>query len=185
MNSCCCCCRCCCLCYTATNPTCIINVANLLQDGVTLSQDSNYGSTVAVAAPGTQITSVSSADDTSTRVLSGTSMAAPHVAGMATLLFNAFPEATQSQVYNCIVSTATRPVRANPNTPGQFIAGGLVDLEAAYNCMAGGSSSGSGSSTRSSRGAAGGPVCPSRGLPACVEPFSGKLALYGLTLPSR
>ena len=150
------CCCCCCTCCTATNPTCIINVANVLQDGVTLSQDSNYGATVAVAAPGTQITSVSSADDASTRVLSGTSMAAPHVAGMATLLFNAFPEASQSQVYNCIVSTATRPVRANPNTPGQFIAGGLVDLEAAYTCM---------KNT---------PTCPSRGLPACVEPRSGK-----------
>jgi hypothetical protein len=75
---------------------------------------------------------------------------------MATLLFNAFPGATQTQVYNCIVNTATRPVRANPGTPGQRIAGGLVDLEAAYNCM------------RNN------PTCPSTGLPACVDPRSGK-----------
>jgi subtilisin family serine protease len=140
----------------ATNPTCIIVVANLLQDGTTLSQDSNFGATVAVAAPGTDITSVGYEDDTSPRLSSGTSMAAPHVAGMATLLFNAFPGATQAQVYNCIVSTATGAVRPNPGTPGQFIAGGLVNLQAAYQCM------------RAN------PTCPTTGLPACVDPRSGE-----------
>jgi len=140
----------------ATNPTCIIVVANLLPDATTLSQDSNFGATVAVAAPGTDIISVNSADDSTTRPSSGTSMAAPHVAGMATLLFNAFPGATQAQVYNCIVSTATGTVRPNPGTPGQFIAGGLVNLEAAYQCM------------RAN------PTCPTIGLPACVDPRSGQ-----------
>lgn len=84
-------------------------------------------------------------------------MASPHVAGMATLLFNAFPGSTQAQVYNCIVSTATRPVTANPENPnGQRIANGIVDLQAAYNCL---------------RGRA---ECPTTGLPACVDPRSGE-----------
>jgi subtilisin family serine protease len=131
-------------------------VANLEPDGTTLAQSSNFGSIVQVAAPGTNITSVGSTDDNSLAVLTGTSMAAPHVAGMATLLFNAFPGATQAQVYNCIVSTATGAVRPNPGTPGQFIAGGLVNLQAAYQCM------------RAN------PTCPTTGLPACVDPRSGE-----------
>lgn len=150
-------CSCCCSysCSPATFPTCIIVVANLQQNNV-LNPNSNFGDFVRVAAPGTQILSSFPTSNTDTALLDGTSMATPHVAGMATLLFNAFPGATQAQVYNCIVSTATRQAPGNPTVNGQRINGGIVDLQAAYDCL---------------RGRA---DCPTTGLPACVDPRSGK-----------
>lgn len=47
---------------------------------------SNFGAGVDVFAPGVRVQSVGIADDRATNVLSGTSMAAPHVAGLAAYL---------------------------------------------------------------------------------------------------
>lgn len=65
---------------------------------------SNYGSWVDVAAPGVSILSAYNNGDYA--YLSGTSMAAPHVSGLAGLLFGANPALTNSQVRNQIQSTA-------------------------------------------------------------------------------
>jgi subtilisin family serine protease len=96
-----------CLFHAGTNPTCIITVANLQQTPQTLSQDSSYGAAVKVAAPGSAIFSTYIGSTTATFVDSGTSMASPHVAGMATLLFNEFTDAaaTQAQVGGLVVGT--------------------------------------------------------------------------------
>lgn len=52
------------------------------------------------------------------------------------MLFNAFPRASHATVHDCIVSTATLRVQANPDNPNrQSIAGGLADLQAAYSCV--------------------------------------------------
>jgi len=45
--------------------------------------------------------------DTATQVLSGTSMATPHVAGVAALYLSLAPRATPAQVSQRLVSTAT------------------------------------------------------------------------------
>jgi subtilisin family serine protease len=69
-----------------------------------------------VAAPGFQITS--SVLDGGTLTASGTSMAAPHVAGLAALLIEQHPNWTPQQVKAAIVSTA-KPVDVSNNT-GSF-----------------------------------------------------------------
>ncbi|KAL7751003.1 hypothetical protein RI367_003583 [Sorochytrium milnesiophthora] len=66
---------------------------------------SNYGQCVDVLAPGVQITSIWLNGGTNT--IDGTSMATPHVAGVAALLLAKNPKATPAQISKLIQSTAT------------------------------------------------------------------------------
>ena len=80
--------------------------------GATTQQDvrssfSNFGTCVDIFAPGSGITSAGISNDTSTRDLSGTSMASPHVAGAAALFLDENPNATPSQVANALTQNAT------------------------------------------------------------------------------
>jgi subtilisin family serine protease len=68
---------------------------------------SNYGSCVDVWAPGIVIYSASNGDDTSSRIMSGTSMASPHVAGVAALYLATNPSASPATVAQNIVNSAT------------------------------------------------------------------------------
>jgi thermitase len=61
---------------------------------------SNYGSTIEVAAPGVDIYSTIPVSKGSYGSKSGTSMACPHVAGVAALIRSFFPAYTASQVRN-------------------------------------------------------------------------------------
>ncbi len=73
---------------------------------------SNYGSCVSVFAPGLNITSLNawqapaSLDTSPTANMSGTSMASPHVAGVAALYLALHPRATPAQVKAAIISGA-------------------------------------------------------------------------------
>jgi hypothetical protein len=60
-----------------------------------------------IAAPGIFINSTYNESDTSTKYLSGTSMAAPFVSGIAALVFAKTPTLTPTQVQNALYSTAT------------------------------------------------------------------------------
>jgi PKD repeat protein len=71
---------------------------------------SNYGECLDLYAPGVQITSAGIADDSATRIFSGTSMAAPHVAGVVALYLEKNPEATPAEVHAAIVGNATPDV---------------------------------------------------------------------------
>ena len=71
---------------------------------------SNYGACVDVFAPGVQITSASNVGDDATAVMSGTSMASPHVAGAAALILGAHPAWTPAQVRDSLVAAATKGV---------------------------------------------------------------------------
>lgn len=65
---------------------------------------SNYGDYIDIAAPGVSIPSTYF--NKQYAALSGTSMAAPHVAGLAALIFSANPELTNKQVMNIIRKSA-------------------------------------------------------------------------------
>ena len=69
---------------------------------------SNYGSIIDLYAPGSDIWSTYAYDPSQSYRLSGTSMAAPHIAGWATLYLGLHPDATPAQVTSALLSSGTR-----------------------------------------------------------------------------
>ena len=67
---------------------------------------SNFGACVDLFAPGSAIVSAWYLSDTATAVLSGTSMASPHVAGVGALYLQVNPAALPDQVAQAVVSDA-------------------------------------------------------------------------------
>lgn len=87
-------------------------VSNAITVGSTASNDarssfSNFGSCVNIFAPGTSIRSTWSTSNTATNTISGTSMAAPHVAGAAALYLAGSPSASPATVRSHIYNRAT------------------------------------------------------------------------------
>jgi subtilisin family serine protease len=94
----------------------------------TLADFSNYGSVVDVTAPGVHV--LSDWNDGGLNIISGTSMAAPHVAGAAALVLGANPSLTPAQVRAILESTGECPDGTVANAPtcaghGQWDVGGL------------------------------------------------------------
>lgn len=88
---------------------------------------SNYGSCVDIFAPGNSITSAFNTSDYATRVMGGTSMAAPHVAGAAALYLSAHPSASPSSVQSALLSNSTYGYVKNASgTPNRLIYTGFI-----------------------------------------------------------
>lgn len=95
--------------------------ANAITVGSTTTTDarssfSNFGTCLDIFAPGSGIQSAWSTSDTATNTISGTSMASPHVAGVAALYKQANPSASSTTIRNAIVNNATTNVVTNAGT---------------------------------------------------------------------
>ena len=75
---------------------------------------SNAGSCVDLFAPGVNVRSASNISDTANEVMSGTSMAAPHVAGVVARYLQRLPKSTPTQVTTALTSTATASMVQDP-----------------------------------------------------------------------
>ena len=102
--------------------------ANAITVGSTTSTDarssfSNFGTCLDLFAPGSGILSAWIGSTTATRTISGTSMASPHVAGVAALYKQANPGASASTVRNAIVNGATTNVvtSAGSGSPNRLL----------------------------------------------------------------
>jgi len=77
---------------------------------------SNFGSCVDLFAPGEGILSAWSTSNTATNTISGTSMASPHVAGVAATYLEEHPGAAPAAVNAAIVGSASQNQVSNPGT---------------------------------------------------------------------
>ncbi|HET6861801.1 MAG TPA: S8 family peptidase [Pyrinomonadaceae bacterium] len=94
---------------------------NAITVGATTTSDarasfSNFGTCVDLFAPGQSILSAWFTSNTATATLSGTSMASPHVAGVAALYKQANPSASSTTVRDAIVNNATTGKVTNAGT---------------------------------------------------------------------
>jgi len=77
---------------------------------------SNFGTCVDIFAPGNNITSSWNTSDTATNTISGTSMATPHVTGVAALFLETNPTASPATVTAAIVNSSTLNHVSNAGT---------------------------------------------------------------------
>lgn len=96
-------------------------VANALTVSATDSTDTkaswaNYGTCVDIFAPGVSITSAWYSSNTATNTISGTSMATPHVCGVAALYLADNPSASPATVASAIINSSTTNVVKSPGT---------------------------------------------------------------------
>jgi subtilisin family serine protease len=89
----------------ASTPT-AITVGNVDPANDTRFVPSNFGPCLDLFAPGKDILSAGIASDTSTAIKTGTSMASPHVAGVAALYLQTHPAASPATVWGAILNAA-------------------------------------------------------------------------------
>lgn len=125
--------------FSPANCSNVIAVASNTSTGAR-SSFSNYGAGITISAPGSGIVSTLNSGRTTPGSESyasyhGTSMAAPHVAGVVALIQAvSSPAKTPAQIRTLLTSTA----RAFPSTPSQPIGAGIVDAAAAVAAATGG-----------------------------------------------
>ena len=82
---------------------------------------SDFGSCVDWFAPGVNITSAWWLTDTSTNTISGTSMATPHVAGVAALYLQGNPAATAQQTRDALFNLTTKNIVTNAQSANNHL----------------------------------------------------------------
>ena len=83
---------------------------------------SNYGRCVDVFAPGVGVRSASASSTRASEVMSGTSMATPHVVGAVARFLQAHPRSTPVQTRNALVAASTaRAVQGRQGSPDRLL----------------------------------------------------------------
>jgi aqualysin 1 len=108
-------------------------VPRVLTVGATSNTDarasySNHGDCLDLFAPGHGIVSTSHVTTTSTATRSGTSMASPHVAGVAAALLGQNPSATRAQIESLILSEATQGIVTNARSASNHLLYSLIQF---------------------------------------------------------
>jgi len=85
------------------------------------SSFSNYGPCIDILAPGSDIVSTDYRSDEGTSTKSGTSMAAPHVAGACALILEANPEFSPEQVLTQLKANSAKMVIADAKSDNYFL----------------------------------------------------------------
>jgi subtilisin family serine protease len=117
--------------YPAVYPE-VIAVAGLDQKNQKVSS-SNYGSQIDVCAPGENIWSTSG--EGKYRFDTGTSMAAPHVAGVAALIWSVNPQLTNHQIRQILEDSCDEVDQANPDFSNKLGKGRINALKAINNTL--------------------------------------------------
>lgn len=109
----------------------VLSVAATTSDNY-IADFSQVNERVDISAPGVAILSVGSHTDSQYTMKSGTSMSAPHISGIAALLWSAFPEASNALIKESLVQTA---IDYGPAGKDWYYGYGLADANSAYDYL--------------------------------------------------
>ncbi|KAL7535246.1 hypothetical protein ACHAXR_006381, partial [Thalassiosira sp. AJA248-18] len=114
----------------------VMSVASVMESRK-LSSFSTRNSQTEIAGPGHYVKSTVPRNKGSYNTFSGTSMACPHVAGVAALLMSHFPDCTNNQIRNAMIHSASEPPTDWRNTPGwdKYYGWGIVNAGNAYELL--------------------------------------------------